>query len=193
MKRECEITVQILTERTGFDMPLAGLLGGALGGNVDLSQIEDLPADAEPVGEDEEPEGEPFTAEDTADAEEPAPEKSEFFAVGKLVETEDRVEIVYEESVLTGMDGSLTSIGFAKAEPEVISMVRQGFVDTAMVFEAGKRHITVYQTPFAEFELSVCALKVSNLLLREGVIELDYVTELHGARTERCKMNISIG
>ena len=205
MKNEREISVRILTERTGFEMPLGGLFGAIpadfLPGAEDLPE-EDLPEDpddevAPPAEEEmnnEQPEGEAFPAEDTIlSQEETVPEKSEFFAVGKLVETDDRLEIVYEESVLTGMEGSLTSVGFSKSAPEIVTMVRQGFVDTALVFERGKWHISIYQTPFSEFELSVCALSVQNLLVQEGVISLDYVTELHGARTERCKMQIIIG
>ena len=200
MNEEREITIRIFTERTGFDMPLAGVFGGIPSGDFSPDEDEppeDLPEEIEENNDPKEPdapEGEAFPPEDTAlSGEDSEPEKSEFFAVGKLVETENRLEIVYEESVLTGMEGSVTSIGFAKDEPGIVSMVRRGFVDTTLVFEEGKRHITIYQTPFAEFELSVCALSVQNLLLREGVINLDYVTELHGARTERCKMQITIG
>ncbi len=193
MREEREISVRILTERTGFDMPLAGVFGGI---PTDFLPEFDEPEEEpeEPVEESEPREGEPFPTEDTTlSGEGEEPEKSEFFAVGKLVETDDRLEIVYEESVLTGMEGSVTSIGFAKDEPNLVTMVRQGFVDTTLVFEAGKRHITIYQTPFSEFELGVYAVSVQNLLLREGVINLDYITELHGARTERCKMQIIIG
>lgn len=208
MREEREITVRIFTERTGFDLPLGGLFGAVpmdfLPGADEEpdTDLPDEPDDEEPDDEgssadeptEEEPEGEPFPVEDTTlSKEEDAPEKSEFFATGKLVETDDRLEIVYEESVLTGMEGSLTTVGFSKSTPDVVTMVRQGFVNTALVFEQGKRHISVYQTPFSEFELCVSALSVQNLLLREGVIHLDYVTELHGARTERCKMDIIIG
>lgn len=198
MKNEREITVRILTERTGFEMPLGGLFGAIpadlFPGAQELPEESDDEAEPTDEMDDDQPEGEPFPAEDTTLSEgDSEPEKSEFFAVGKLVETDDRLEIVYEESVLTGMEGSVTIIGFAKSAPEIVTMVRQGLVDTALVFEAGKRHISVYQTPFSEFELSVCALSVQNLLLREGIINLDYITELHGARTERCKMQIIIG
>ncbi len=206
MREEREVTIRILTERTGFEMPLGGLFGAmpaAFFQEADGYSGEDYaeePDDdeeeptAEGQADGEQPAGEPFPAEDTTLSNgEEAPEKSEFFAVGKLVETDDRLEIVYEESVLTGMEGSTTTVGFAKTAPEIVTMVRGGLVETTLVFEAGKRHISLYQTPFSEFELSVCALSVQNLLLREGIINLDYVTELHGARTERCKMQIIIG
>ena len=194
MREEREISVRIFTERYGFSMPFDKIFGAE---------------ETEAEGEDEPELNLPFLegfsgAEDEEDGEEDPqetsnlstnalkPEKSEFFAQAILAETDDRVEILYEESVLTGMEGSRTCIGFAKAEPSVVSMVRQGFVDTALVFEAGRRHLSVYQTPFAEFELTVCARSVKNLLLQEGLIELDYITELHGARAERCKMKIII-
>lgn len=196
MKEEREVAVRIFTERQGVEMPFMGFLGEVMN---ELSAFAEEPAEGEeepeePFPEEEPEDGDPSPAEEAPPSgEESAPEKSEFFAMGKLVETDDRLEIVYEEDAFTGMEDSVTSIGFAKNQPEIVTMTRYGLVKAALVFEKGKRHLSVYQTPFSEFELSVCALSVQNLLLREGIINLDYITELHGARTERCKMKIVIG
>ncbi len=174
------VSVRILTERYGFPFPFP----------MPFS----VPDDDD--GDEEEPLADEPSDSDASDLEtasgDPEPERSEFFAEGRLVTTDDRVDVVYEESVLTGMEGSVTSIGFFRSDPSVVTMLRQGFVDTAFVFEAGKRHICVYQTPFATFELCVHALAVRNDLLTRGEIELDYLTEIHGARTERCKMKIFV-
>ena len=35
-------------------------------------------------------------------------------------------------------------------------------------------------------------LEVSNRLLSEGVLYIDYLLEIHGARTERCKMTLTV-
>ena len=108
-----------------------------------------------------------------------------------MVTGPSRVELVYEESELSGMEGSVTSIGFDRAAPGMISMMRSGVVSTALVFEENKRHICVYQTPFSEFEVCTIARRVENRLLTDGVIELDYLIEIHGAQAERCHMVIS--
>ena len=128
----------------------------------------------------------------TGDGEDQGPEQSELLMEGRLVTTTHRVELVYEESELTGMEGSVTSIGFDSAAPHVISMMRTGLVSTGMIFEAGKRHMCIYHTPFSDFEVCVRAFTVNNQLLTEGRLELDYLVEIHGAQTERCRMTVTV-
>ena len=120
------------------------------------------------------------------------PEPDEMLMEGRLVTNEKRVELIYEESELTGMEGSVTAIGFQRNCPELISMMRSGQVRTAMTFEEGKRHYCLYNTPYSDFEVCVRALHVDNRLLRDGEISLDYLIEIHGARAEHCKMTITV-
>ncbi len=120
------------------------------------------------------------------------PEPTEMLMEGRLITNERRVELVYEESELTGMAGSITAIGFERANPGLISMMRTGPVRTAMTFEEGRRHICLYNTPFSEFEVCVRTVKVKNRLLEEHTLELDYLIEIHGAQAEHCKMLVTV-
>ena len=120
------------------------------------------------------------------------PEPTEMLMEGKLLVAGHRVELVYAESELTGMQGSVTAIGFEPSNPDLVSMVRTGPVRTAMTFEEGKRHICLYNTPFSEFEVCVRTLKVNNRLLEENKLELDYLIEIHGAQAEHCKMTVTV-
>ncbi len=120
------------------------------------------------------------------------PEPTEMLMEGRLLTSEHRVELVYAESELTGMEGSMTAIGFDRANPELVSMIRTGPVRTAMTFEEGKRHICIYNTPFSEFEVCVRTIKVKNRLLEENKLELDYLIEIHGAQAEHCKMTVTV-
>ena len=119
-------------------------------------------------------------------------EPAEMLTEGRLITGSQRVELVYEEGELTGMEGSVTTIGFARADAGLVTMMRTGPVHTAMVFEEGKRHICLYNTPFSEFEICVHALHVENRLLTDGVLILDYLVEVHGAQAERCQMTITV-
>ena len=118
------------------------------------------------------------------------PEPTDLLIEGRLVTTPQRVELLYEESELTGMEGSVTSIGFDRTHPGLISMIRTGPVETALVFEQGKRHLSVYDTPISSFQVCVYTLLVENNLLTDGKICLDYLVEIHGAQAERCRMTI---
>ena len=120
------------------------------------------------------------------------PEPTEMLMEGTLLISDFRVELLYAESELTGMQGSVTAIGFEPLNPGLVSMVRTGPVRTAMTFEEGKRHICLYNTPFSEFEVCVRTIKVNNRLLQENKLELDYLIEIHGAQAEHCKMTVTV-
>ncbi len=120
------------------------------------------------------------------------PEPEELILEGRLLTNATRVELVYEESELTGMEGSITALVFQRKTPQMMTMMRTGSVRTAMVFEEGRRHICLYNTPFSTFEVCVVSLKVKNALLTEGRVELDYLVEVHGAQAEHCRMEITV-
>ena len=120
------------------------------------------------------------------------PEPDEMMMEGRLVTNETRVELIYEESELTGMEGSITAIGFHRNNPALMSMMRSGPVRTALTFEEGKRHYCLYNTPISDFEVCVRAVRVHNRLLEEGEVYLDYLIEIHGARAEHCRMQIKV-
>lgn len=111
---------------------------------------------------------------------------------GFLSDEGDKVEITYEESELTGMEGASTKVYFEKSTPELLTMLRGGSVTTAMVFEAGRRHICIYETPIMPFELCIYTRKIKNELLSEGRLSLDYIVEFKGAQAERTVFELEI-
>ena len=120
------------------------------------------------------------------------PQKMQIKTVGRYCIDGDRCEISYDESDVTGMEGSVTSISFDMTDSGVVTMSRTGSVSTALVFENGKRHHCVYNTPFMPFEVCVKTLSVNNLLDKEGRLELDYIVEIRGAKAERTKFSMKI-
>ncbi len=132
--------------------------------------------------------------ENDDDLEEPENDvdSSDVWTEGRLVTNPQRVELVYDEGELSGMEGSITSIGFDRSAPTLVTMMRSGPVSTAMVFEEGKRHFCVYDTPFSSFQVCVRALTVDNRLLTDGILGLEYLIEIQGAQAERCRMTITV-
>lgn len=111
---------------------------------------------------------------------------------GTLRIRDGRMEISYDESELTGMEGASTCVSFANDNPNLITMMRGGTVTTALVFEPHRRHICVYHTPFMPFEICVYSSRVDNRLLDLGTLELDYIIELRGAQAERTRFTMKI-
>ena len=164
IKKNIRIKLTSLREATNDHF-----FGQILGDEVDELEDEELPL------EENEPEG-----------------PIEMFSEGELYITDERVIIAYDESELTGMEGSHTQVRFERNAPELITMMRSGNVSTILVFEEGKRHICTYQTPYMPFEICVFTKTVKNSLLENGVIELDYIVEIRGAQAERTQFKIEI-
>ncbi len=110
---------------------------------------------------------------------------------GVMIVDDKRVELVYDESEITGMEGSRTSIIFDRDNAGLVSMIREGSVSTALVFEKGKRHLCAYNTPIMPFEICVKTLNISNRVLEDGKLDIDYIIEIRGAKAERTKFEIS--
>ena len=121
-----------------------------------------------------------------------APEHAEMTVEGNYLDNGTRVSITYKESELTGLEGSVATVSFQKNDPGVISMLRSGSVKTALVFERGRRHHCVYQTPIMPFEVGVYTKKVHNGIEKEGVLEMDYTVEIRGAQAERTKFQMRV-
>ncbi len=130
------------------------------------------------------------TADEEGEEEDDAP--MEISAEGKLRVRDGEVRLSYEETELTGMEGATTVLSFHENNPGLITMMRSGTVNTALVFEEKNRHICAYQTPYMPFELCVHTLKVDNRLLSEGKIFLDYIIEFRGAKAEHNLFELSI-
>ena len=111
---------------------------------------------------------------------------------GILLVDDKRAVIAYDESELTGMEGSTTEVGFDLETPGLVTMMRHGSVSTVLVFEQGKRHICAYKTEYMPFEICVNTKEVKNTLLEDGKIYLDYVVEIRGAQAERTLFTIEI-
>ena len=138
-----------------------------------------------------------FTDEDDIAGEPvPVPENQpramEISLFGKKTEKDGRVEIVYAEDDSTGLEGSETAVSYARDNSGVVTMIREGAVATALVFEAGKRHHSVYRTPFMPFTVCVHTLTVNNRLEDGGILELDYIVEIRGAQAERTKFKMEL-
>ncbi|MBQ8849530.1 MAG: DUF1934 domain-containing protein [Clostridia bacterium] len=120
------------------------------------------------------------------------PETVEICTVGKLREEDGRIEVSYEETEATGMEGSVTAVSFLREQSGIITMIREGAVSTTLVFEDGKRHHCLYETPFMPFQICVHTLKVDNRLSEDRYIDLDYVIEIRGAQAERTKFRLEL-
>ena len=100
------------------------------------------------------------------------PDETELMTEGTMVLTEDGMVLSYEESELTGMEGTTTT--FEVKGPRV-TLTRSGAVNSQMVFEEGRQHTSLYETPFGELSVDIQTSELKhNLTERGGLMEIKY-------------------
>ena len=105
------------------------------------------------------------------------PDTMELVTEGKLAVQDDALCLSYEESELTGMEGTTTVF---QVEPEKVTLLRLGSVQSEMVFEEGRRHMSLYSTPYGNMEIGVRARRLNSTLeLTGGRLEIDYDIEIN--------------
>lgn len=104
------------------------------------------------------------------------PDATELTTEGTLELTEKGLLLTYQETALTGMEGTTTT--FEVSGPQVI-LRRVGSVNSQMVFEEGRRHMSMYNTPYGAMTIGVNTRHLlAELSDRGGEIEIDYAIEI---------------
>jgi len=106
-------------------------------------------------------------------------ETIELTTCGTIEYVENGCKITYEETELTGMQGTTTSIIVEKTGK--ITLNRTGTTNSCLVFEEGKKNLSYYDTDVGAFSISVYANYLEADINEDGgSIEIDYVLEVNG-------------
>lgn len=109
---------------------------------------------------------------------------------GEYCFSEDGSTLTYMESELTGMEGTKTS--FAVGISEII-MSREGNMNSQMVFEEGRKHFFLYDTPMGAATMGVDTYRIITRLGEHGGdMEIDYVIDFDSAVIGRNLFKINI-
>ena len=96
----------------------------------------------------------------------------------------------YMESELTGLEGTRTSF---TVSPNTVTMLREGKLNSRMIFEEGKKHIFLYDTPFGAATMGVNTHHLaSELGEKGGEMEIDYILDFEHAVIGHNKFKINI-
>ena len=107
-------------------------------------------------------------------------EPIELVTEGRLAkEGEGNYTLTYQESQLTGLEGTLTTF---QIEQGRITLMRMGEVNSQMVFEEGRKHLSLYETPYGALTVGVSTRKARACMGENGgEIEIDYAIEIEHA------------
>ncbi|NSW91654.1 MAG: DUF1934 domain-containing protein [Firmicutes bacterium] len=101
----------------------------------------------------------------------------ELITEGKYYKKDDAYYITYNESEVTGMEGTTTTI---KVADGIVTLMREGSVNSQFVFQKGYKHVSYYDTSYGAFTVGVFASDVSiNMNDYGGEISVDYHIEIN--------------
>lgn len=104
---------------------------------------------------------------------------TEQFCLGRMTEKNGKQYVFYEESAVTGLEGTRTTL---KWDAERIIILRNGTLEHRQEFCQGLVDKSLYQTPYIKIPLET-ATKYLNTYFRKGVwhLEIEY-TLSHGGQ-----------
>lgn len=102
----------------------------------------------------------------------------ELITEGRLYTKENKYYIEYEESEISGIEGTKTSF---IVEDNKILIERAGNHETKFVFQTGRKSINCYQTPFGYMELGIYSSKVDwDIDDKHGKLDIHYQLDFGG-------------
>ena len=84
--------------------------------------------------------------------------------------------ISYQESELTGLEGTTTKLHIDGGR---VTLLREGSINSQMVFEEGRRHLSMYETPYGALSIGINTRRMRSTLDEAGGdLEIDYAIEI---------------
>ena len=118
------------------------------------------------------------------------PDVVELVTQGRLAREGERYTLSYQESELTGLSGTLTTI---RVDGPEVTLMRVGEFNSQMVFQEGRRHLSMYNTPYGAMSIGVNPRHLlAELTDQGGDIEVDYTIEVDHAMAGRNVFRINV-
>lgn len=103
---------------------------------------------------------------------------------------DDVFYIEYEESELTGLDGTKTYVEIGK---NYVSVIRNGTVNTNMLFMKNRRTSTMYNTQYGSLTVDVFTTEMNiDMTINGGTVLVDYLIDINGAENSKNSFKLKI-
>ena len=84
--------------------------------------------------------------------------------------------VSYQETELTGLEGTVTKLHIKDGQ---VTLLREGSINSQMVFEEGRRHLSMYETPYGALSVGISTKRMRSTLGEAGGdLEIDYAIEI---------------
>lgn len=101
------------------------------------------------------------------------PDTTELMTEGVMAIADDgAISLTYEETELTGMEGTTTRF---LVRDDTVELTRTGGVNSQIVFQRGKRHSSLYETPWGMMLVDVVTTGLAHRLdSHGGLMEIQF-------------------
>ena len=118
------------------------------------------------------------------------PEVTELVTEGILCREEKGYTIVYQESELTGLEGTTTRLCM---EGGRVTLLREGNVNSQMIFEEGEKHLSMYETPYGALAVVIDTRQIVNTMGETGgELKIRYAIEIDNILAGRSVFQMTV-
>ena len=111
-----------------------------------------------------------------------------------FIDTNERGQVVisYKENEDDPVTSTLSKIIFPYDDPSLLIMSKEGAIRAVLSFEEGKTHVCTYNTPYMPFKVYVTTKKLSNRLLENGKMKLDYILHINDTAPQHFVITVTL-
>lgn len=118
------------------------------------------------------------------------PDTIELVTAGSLEKEGDGYLISYAESELTGLEGTTTKLHI---EGPRVTLVREGSVNSQMIFEEGEKHLSMYETPYGALAVGIDTRRVTSSIGESGGdLRIHYDVEIDNLLAGRTLFRLNV-
>ena len=118
------------------------------------------------------------------------PDGVELMTEGTMTVEEDAITLAYEETELTGMEGTTTTFRICG---DTVTLTRSGRINSQMIFQEDRPHSSLYTTPWGQLEVDITTQKLLHRITeRGGVMEIRYTIAVGHQVTGRNQYKVRV-
>lgn len=119
------------------------------------------------------------------------PDEIELVTAGRLMRTASgALTVTYQETELTGLQGTTTVV---RLQGPRVTLLREGTVNSQMIFEEGRRHLSMYETPYGALSIGVDTRTLRSTLEDSGgALEIDYNLDVDNLLVGRTRFRMEV-
>lgn len=117
-------------------------------------------------------------------------EPVELVTSGSYFKKNNKHYVIYDELI---EDMGITTKNTLKFDDSAFNLIRNGAVNTNMLFEENKRNITSYNTPFGSLSIGIDASKIDIKEEDERIdVDIDYAIDVNCEHLADCKIKLTV-